>query len=338
MTQPAVTQAGPHARLTALCIAAVILALALMPYFADRFVLRTATEMACFLTLAVMWNLLAGFAGVMSIGQQLYVGLGGYAFFLIAAMGGVPLMAALGLSGLIALLIAVPAAFLLFRLNGAYFAVATWVLAEIAALIAAQSDAVGAGAGLSLPLQVARALGNNDERTAIFWWLALGLAVSAYLVAYLWLRSGRGLALMAMRDDAEAAGGLGVSTRQNRLMVYSVAAFFTGIAGAIIFLTKLRISPSAAFSVNEWTAAVIFIVVIGGLGSLEGPIIGLAVFFALRTLLADFGPWYLIILGAIAIATMLTAPGGLWGVLHKRFGWDVFALRRHVKLTIGEKS
>ena len=143
---------------------------------------------------------------------------------------------------------------------------------------------------------------------------------------------------MAMRDDATAAGGLGISTPRNRLLVYSAAAFFTGIAGAIIFLTKLRISPAAAFNVNEWTAAVIFIVVIGGLGSLEGPIIGLVVFFALRTLLADFGPWYMIILGAMAIATMLTARGGLWGVLQRRYGWEIFALRRHVKIEDGEKK
>lgn len=331
-----ISRSGPHGLKVALAGVAVVLILAALPVFADRATLRLGTEMAGYLTLAVMWNLLAGYAGVMSIGQQVFVGLGGYAFFVVAGLWGVPVFAALPLAGAFAACIALPIALILFRLNGAYFAVATWVVAEIAALVIAQTDAVGGGAGMSLPTQVAKSLGNNDQRSALIWWLALALCCFAAGLAYLWMRSPRGLALMAMRDDEIAAAGLGVSTTRNRIMVYLIATFITGIAGAILFLVKLRISPSAAFDVNEWTASIIFIVVIGGLGYLEGPLLGVLVFFALRALLADFGPWYLIALGALAIATMLFAPGGLWGLIHRRFGWEIFPVRRHVLLVTGE--
>jgi branched-chain amino acid transport system permease protein len=102
--------------------------------------------------------------------------------------------------------------------------------------------------------------------------------------------------------------------------------------GALIFLQKLRISPDAAFSVNDWTAFVIFIVVIGGLGTIEGPIIGTLIFFALRELLADLGSWYLMILGLVAVAVMLRARQGVWGLLAQRFDLHLFPVQRRVRL------
>jgi branched-chain amino acid transport system permease protein len=101
--------------------------------------------------------------------------------------------------------------------------------------------------------------------------------------------------------------------------------------GALIFLQKLRISPDAAFSVNDWTAFVIFIVVIGGIGTIEGPIIGTLVFFALRETLADLGTTYLIVLGVVAIVVMLKAPKGIWGVIRSRYDLQLFPLGYRVK-------
>jgi branched-chain amino acid transport system permease protein len=102
------------------------------------------------------------------------------------------------------------------------------------------------------------------------------------------------------------------------------------MVGALVFLQKLRISPDAAFSVNDWTAFVIFITVIGGIGRIEGPIVGTVVFFALRQALADRGALYLLMLGAVAIVVMLKAPKGIWGIIVKRFDWQVFPLQRRV--------
>jgi branched-chain amino acid transport system permease protein len=121
-----------------------------------------------------------------------------------------------------------------------------------------------------------------------------------------------------------------VSITRTKLIIYVAVAFGTGALGALIFLVRLRISPDAAFSVNDWTALIIFMSVIGGLGSLEGPVIGAVIFFALRSALADLGSLYLIVLGVVAIVTMMFARRGLWGAIHASTGWDVIPLRRRV--------
>src|SRR6266545_3685885 len=115
------------------------------------------------------------------------------------------------------------------------------------------------------------------------------------------------------------------------LGVYVLSAFGTAMVGALIFLQKLRISPDTAFSINDWTAFVIFITVIGGIGRVEGPIIGTVVFFLLRQTLADLGAIYLLILGVVAIAVMLLAPKGIWGFLAERFGWQLLPLERRLR-------
>jgi branched-chain amino acid transport system permease protein len=103
------------------------------------------------------------------------------------------------------------------------------------------------------------------------------------------------------------------------------------MVGSLIFLQKLRISPDTAFSVNDWTAFVIFITVIGGIGRVEGPIVGTIVFIMLRQFLADIGSLYLLMLGAVAIGVMLFAPKGIWGLIVERFGWQLLPLARRLR-------
>ena len=119
--------------------------------------------------------------------------------------------------------------------------------------------------------------------------------------------------------------------QRTKLVVFIVAAACTAMAGALIFLQRLRITPDAAFSVNDWTALVIFITVIGGIGRFEGPFVGVIVFFALRETLSDLGSIYLMILGAIAILVMLKAPRGLWGFLADRTDAQILPLQRRVR-------
>jgi branched-chain amino acid transport system permease protein len=144
------------------------------------------------------------------------------------------------------------------------------------------------------------------------------------------LRSRYGLALTAIRDNEIGARSNGVDVGRVKLLVYVVTAAGTAMVGALIFLQKLRISPETAFSVNDWTAFVIFITVIGGIGRIEGPIIGTIVFFLLRQTMADLGTLYLMMLGAVAIVVMLKAPKGVWGYLADRYGWQTFPLERRV--------
>jgi len=123
-----------------------------------------------------------------------------------------------------------------------------------------------------------------------------------------------------MRDNEEAAGASGVNLDLTRVICFLFTAPILGLTGVLVTLEKLRIAPSASFSITDWTIFVIFIVVIGGIGSLEGPIIGTAVFFLLREYLSNFGTWYLIVLGMVSIATILIEPKGLWGVW-RRIGY-----------------
>ena len=162
---------------------------------------------------------------------------------------------------------------------------------------------------MSLPAAVVKGIAASRLwREAAVYWTALAVAVGAVALAYLLLRSRHGLALTAIRDSETAAGSLGVDN----------------------FLTKLRISPEAGFSVVDWTANVIFTVVIGGIGTIEGPIVGVAVFFLLRALLADFGSWYLIVPSAAAVVMMLRAPQGLWGLVAERFDLRFFPVQRRL--------
>ena len=112
--------------------------------------------------------------------------------------------------------------------------------------------------------------------------------------------------------------------------MFVLAAFGSGLVGALIYLQKARISPDAAFSLLDWTANIIFIVVIGGIGTIEGPIVGVMVFYFMQSRLADLGAWYLMLLGALAIAVMPVLPCGLWGTFADHFDIELFPLRRRV--------
>jgi branched-chain amino acid transport system permease protein len=161
----------------------------------------------------------------------------------------------------------------------------------------------------------------------------LALGAGCLALVYLLLRSRIGLALTAIRDSEVASTSLGIRIGRVKHVLYVLVAGLTAMIGALISLQKLRVSPDAAFSVNDWTAFVIFIVVIGGIGTIEGPIIGTIIYFLLREFLADFGTLYLLFLGTLAIVVMLGAPKGLWGYAAERFGWSLFPVgyRIHFK-------
>lgn len=311
--------------------ALIVIALALAPYWAGRADLRLMVEIFYYLALAQMWSLLAGYGGMVSVGQQAFVGLGGYIMFALAIFGGWHPLAALIGAGVITMIIAAPTALIAFRLQGAYFAIGTWVIAEVFRLTLAQVSAMGGGSGMSLPAAIVKTIGSSRTgREHIVYWVALSIALGSIAIVFFLLRSRWGLAMTAIRDSEEASESLGVGTYVTKLLVYVAAAGVTGLVGALIFLQKLRISPDAAFSLNDWTALVIFIVVIGGIGTLEGPIIGVAVFFVLREFAADWGAWYLILLGGIAVVAMLFAPKGLWGLIADKYDLKLFPVGRRL--------
>jgi branched-chain amino acid transport system permease protein len=320
-----VTRSTRASRAAGVLALLVIILLAAAPWWGSRADLRLIGEFATYVALASLWNLLAGYAGLVSVGQQAYVGLGGYVLFTCALFLGVNPLMAIPLAGLVAALAAIPVAKLVFRLQGAYFAIGTWVVAEVFRLSFAQVQALGGGSGISLPVDAVKAIADSrDMREWLIYWVSLTLGVGSVLIVYSILRSRIGLALTAIRDSEIASASLGVNIARVKFYVYVLVAAITSMVGSLIFLQKLRITPDAAFSINDWTAFVIFIVVIGGIGTIEGPIIGTIIYFLLREFLADLGSIYLLILGALAIIIMMAAPKGLWGYVKDRHGLSLF--------------
>ncbi|NEI73765.1 branched-chain amino acid ABC transporter permease [Rhizobium lusitanum] len=327
--------------------------LAAAPFLVSRGIVQDLFFILTMLALAQSWNLLAGYAGLISVGQQLFVGCGAYALFGFVILAGVDPILAIPLAGLFAMVIAAPAAFFSFRLYGPYFAIGTWVIAEVGRLLFAQWKMLGGGTGTSLPREATRdMLGISllqdwfgmraaAAADAMAYWLALVLTALTIGFIYRLLRSKQGLGLAAVRDNETAARALGVDARRLKIAVYLATAFLTGMIGALIYLQKARISPDAAFSLTDWTAYVVFIVVIGGIGTIEGPLVGVLVFFLLQNAFSSYGSWYLLALGALAIVTMLFAPRGLWGLISSRTGWELFPVRRLLRggsMLHGEKG
>lgn len=286
--------------------------------------MRGIVEISCYFIFAMMWNLLAGYGGMVSIGQQAYYGLGGYVMLMLGNFLGVNAFLAVPLAAVITGLASFPLSWLAFRLQGGYFAIGSWVIAEVLRLSFSNVSAIGGGSGTSLT--ALRGVEKATRERATFW-LALVAAVSSLVLVYLFLRSKRGLALTAIRDDPLAAESQGVDVRRTQRGVYVVAALGAGLAGALYFLGNLRISPDAAFSVN-WTAFAIFMVVIGGIGRIEGPIVGAFIFWILSKFFSDYGTWYLLGLGLLAIVVTIRFKQGLWGGLETRYGISLFPTGR----------
>jgi branched-chain amino acid transport system permease protein len=320
----------------------LVVILVALPAFSGRDFIQDLIFVFYMTALAQCWNLLAGYTGLVSVGQQAFVGLGGYLLFALTIFAGLDPLAAIVLAGALSAAFAVPTALIVFRLRGAYFAIGTWVMAEVYRLVLAQFKQLGGGTGKSLPPSVTNevfgiewikslfAVRTPAARDIISYWVALALAVGTIALVYLILRSRRGLALGAIRDSEAAAESVGVDSFRIKLGIYVVIAAATGMIGALIYLQKARISPDAAFSVLDWTAYVIFIVVIGGIGTIEGPILGTIVFYLMQRYLAGFGAWYLILLGCLAISVMLLAPRGIWGFIAERYGLVLFPLRHRL--------
>ncbi|MDW8325075.1 MAG: branched-chain amino acid ABC transporter permease [Anaerolineales bacterium] len=306
-------------------------ALLSVPLWGSSSLMRTLVEFISLLALAQLWNLLAGYTGLVSVGQQAWIGLGGYALIVFADDLGINLFLAVFLAGLFTAAVSLPTAALVFRLRAGYFAIGTWVVAEVfRLLVAGSTDWLKGGLGRTLAAAGALERGLREDLT---YWLAVALGAGSIALVYGLMRSRIGLGLTAIRDSETAAASLGVNVNGIKWLVYVLCAFGTGVIGALIYLNVLRITPDAAFSV-QWTAFMIFIVVIGGIGTVEGPIVGALVFFFIREYLAGFGGWSLILLGVIAVVMMLVAPQGIWGLIHERFGLEIFPVRRRLPASV----
>ncbi len=297
----------------------VVLVLAYFPYIVYSGTTSILVQAFTVLTLASMWNLLAGYAGLVSVGQQAFVGVGAY-FVLILALHGLSPLAALPVAAIGCGVVALPLWWLVSRLRSGYFAIATWVLAATIMLIIEKFSSIGGGTGMPLP-----GFAGLDPNllSAYTYWAALAVTVASVGGIYLLLRSKLGLVLTAIRDDETAARSSGARVGLARLLVFVVAGAGCGAAGAVVAISQLQVQPSSVFDI-QWTAEMAFATIIGGLGTIEGPILGTAVYMVLQQTLASYNAWYLIILGLVAILVALFARRGLWGLVDENLGIKLF--------------
>lgn len=306
----------------------VVLLLAAVPFALGKGNVEVGSEIFILLAIAQMWNLLGGYGGLMSLGQQAFIGLGAYFLFFVSNALNVSPYWVIPFVPVFCALAAAATALLLFRLRDAYFVIGSWVFSEILAILVAKATWLGGTSGLSL---LTTGLMDLSWFEAVDYWLALAVAVIAIAGSYIFLKSRFGLGLMGVRDNELAATSAGVDVWSSRFLVFVLAGAGTGLAGAISYLSTFYVSTNSAFDIG-WVGAMVFIVVVGGMGTLEGPILGTVIYFLLRegftALLPEAGGWYLVTVGVIAAATMIVAPKGLWPLIAARTGFEPLRIRR----------
>ncbi|MFO1106025.1 MAG: branched-chain amino acid ABC transporter permease [Amaricoccus sp.] len=295
-----------------------------MPHLVAEGDLRLMIEIFAVFAFAQSWNFLAGYVGLMSFGQQLFIGLGSYFLFLVSNATGWNPFLLLPLSFVFAGLGAAVISPFVFRLRDAYFAISIWVIAEIVRLFITQHDALGSVSGLSL--YATRDMVRSTVANWTFYY-AGGLALLGVFGLYYLSVSRFGLALAAVRDSEGTAAAIGINVWWTRFFGFVLGSAFTGIAGAVYYMSVFHVDPGGAFDPN-WMVIMLFVVIIGGVGTIEGPVIGTAIYFLFRAWFAETGNLYMMLLGAAAVAAMLVSPHGIWGVVKERLGIDPLGARR----------
>ena len=283
--------------------------------------MRYLTPIFLYITLGEMWNLLSGYAGMTSLGQQLYIGLAGYSVAMMTSpLFGLPLFPAILLSAGICVVVSLFMSLILFRLEGMYFSIATLVSSEAFCMLFLAWKFVGQGAGLTIQI-------SPYPTTREICILALTICVLALALMYILLRTRIGLGLTAMRDDITSAASIGVNIFSHKLVVYVIAALFIALSGGIFVVNNQTIYPETGFGIS-WTISMVFIAIIGGTGTMSGPIVGAIIYVFLDEQLAHYQGWSNIILGVITILVIIFLPNGIMGTLQKKLKFEIFSSKR----------
>ncbi len=316
------TQINKHNMIRLTITIAIIAFLFILPFtgLGTKNVMRVGFNIAIYAVLAQMWNLMCGYAGLLSLGQQLFIGVSGYAVAVVCTSYGLPFIVGLLVSGVVSALIAFCLSVMLLRMRGMYFAIATWVISEMVKILFTGWKLVNFGGGMIIKVKPYPSLGNQ-------YLMALTLAVISFIVVYYLLNSKTGLGLTAMRDDVDTAAGVGVNIFRNKMLCFVICGFITGIAGGIAYLNKISVFPNGAFSM-DWTIAIVVAVIIGGIGTVTGPIVGAGIYVLLYNILARYAGYSNLILGIIAIIVILLMPKGIVGTLQNKFHFEFLSSRR----------
>jgi branched-chain amino acid transport system permease protein len=266
-----------------------------------------------YLAMANMWNLLAGYSGLISLCQPAFIGLAGYTLVIFTWIG-LPFYLGIIAGALVAAAFAILISIPVFRLSGIYFAIGTLVIPEALRIVfflwrPVGGELHGGGAGYMVK-------GVTGVSMTEFYWLALVIGMASIFLMRLILRSKLGLGLASIRDNDRTAASCGIDVFRLKLYSFVIGAFVTGIAGGIFYIYQGYIEPASAFNIR-WTMVVMLATVIGGMSTEEGPIVGTAIVVFLHFLLARYAGISLLIQGIILVGIMLLAPQGIMGLIRK---------------------
>jgi branched-chain amino acid transport system permease protein len=298
---------------------AIIVGLALVllvagPAFMPESMLDKLTVLFIYILLAAMWNALAGYGGMISAGQQAFFGLGGYLAIRLSEWGVEPYLA-LVVAALLAGVLALPISAIVLRLRAGEFAIGMWVIAEVLRLLVNLDPIIQGDTGRSL---IALASFDAAERRALTYWITLASMTVMLGAIFMLLRSRLGSSIQAIRDNEEAAASVGVRVLFAKRIIFVIAGLGCALAGALWLATFTTFQPRNFFGI-QWSAYMIFMVLVGGIGRFEGPILGAIIFFLIETWFSAAGVWYLIVLGLTALLFSLFLPKGIWGYVEDRF-------------------
>jgi branched-chain amino acid transport system permease protein len=279
--------------------------LIVLPLGASRYLLFLLYLILLNIALAQSWNLVGGYTGLISLGHAAFFGLGAYTAAILIRRLGAPLLPSAIAGGLVAAafsaIISVPT----FRFRGIYFAIGTLILAEALRIWMINWELTGGAQGISLPPASAPSLTE-------FYYLMLVIAVGSTALLAVILRTKLGIGLRAIRDNEDVAQNMGVNTFRTKLYAFLLSAFIAGLTGGVHAAKLGVIEPYSIFS-SVWTISIVNIVIIGGIGTVFGPILGAIFITLLSEVLVGFYTFHLMITGIIFILVIRFVPAGIWG-------------------------
>jgi ABC-type branched-subunit amino acid transport system ATPase component/ABC-type branched-subunit amino acid transport system permease subunit len=281
-----------------------VVALAVLPGYTGQYGLLVAFEIVQLAALAQAWSLMAGYGGIVSLAVAAFVGVGSYATAEVSAKAGLGLYPSVLAGGLVAVVFALIVAVPMLRFRGLYFTIGSLVLAEALGIFMSNFGGFGGNMGVTLT-------GTAPSPQTIYL-LSFVVAVLATGIVAGLVRSRLGLGLRAIRDDEDVAERVGVLTFRTKLTVFLIASFVMGLVGGIQAQWTGYIEPTGAFAL-DWTVETVNAAIIGGVGTIVGPLLGSGISVGLSQRLANYPTIHLIILGALLIVVIRLAPNGLWG-------------------------
>ncbi len=291
-----------------LAIVAVLAALFAVAAFGDNYILRLATTVGMYAALALSWNLIGGFAGYPSFATAAFFGLGAYAAGILQNLG-MPFWLAWPLGALVVMGFAAALGSAILHLRGHYFAIASLVVADVLREITnSWVDLTGGGMGLNLPLLD---LGNVDAQ-ALFYFLSMAFVAAMGVGLSFWVSAGRlGTALRCIEQNEDAAPLIGINTRRAKVAAFALSGLVAGAAGAIYASWVTYIDPTDVYDILLSVKPIVM-ALIGGVGTVIGPVIGAFVFLALEELLwRNLLGFHSGLLGLLVVALVLFLPGGI---------------------------